>query len=106
MSFDEWLQSMGITLPEAQAAESAPPALADTEPSPIVAEPSATALDVRQRTTFDLPEKTRARVATNGSSGVEVFALGAFAVGLVAGALAMRRTRMGVPPTRGTTPGE
>ncbi len=97
MSFEEWLQSMGAVLPEseAQAAEEPPAIPADEEAAPV-AEPSATVNDVRQRVSYVAREKLRERApAPRSSKGLAAVILGAFGVGLLLGALAMRRARLG-----------
>jgi hypothetical protein len=66
------------------------PAIAEAA---LVAEPSATAYEVRQRASYALPEK-RERIATsNTSRGWTALLVASFAVGLLLGGLAMWRTR-------------
>ncbi len=98
MSFEEWLRSMGASIPEAQAAaaEVTPPpppnAPAESE-APVVAEPSSTANDVRPRASYALRQKTRERAAHGAIGNLGVLVGAAFAVGLLIGGLAMRRAR-------------
>jgi hypothetical protein len=106
MSFEEWLQSMGAVIPEAQAAEESSPVPTDEEAAPV-AEPSATANDVRQRGTYAAREKPRERVATSGTSkGLAAVIFGAFGVGLLMGVLAMRRARVAMGTRSGGAAGE
>jgi len=93
MSFEDWLQSMGMSASDT-ADESAPVLTsAEMETTPV-AEPSALAYDVRQRVAYDLPEKPRVRVVSPGSGwGTVVGVTGAFAAGLILGGLAMLRLR-------------
>jgi hypothetical protein len=98
MSFEEWLLSMGAQ-PPAEPAEQVPEIAAAEMEAPIV-EPAENAYEVRKRATYAPPEKARERAATNeGSRGLASFVVGAFAVGLLLGGLAMWRAgfRMGPP---------
>ena len=98
MSFEEWLQSMGAP-PPAEAPPSSPELAAAETEVPIM-EPAETAFEVRQRATYAPPEKARERAAVNdGSRGLAAFVVGAFAIGILLGGLAMWRAgfRMGPP---------
>jgi hypothetical protein len=101
MSFEEWLQTMGASVPEAEAAEGEP-TLAEAA---LVAEPSATANDVRERATYSPPEKPREHVAASAASrGWAALLVGSFAVGLLFGGLAMWRVRPGASAGAGDVP--
>ena len=92
------------TTEEAPVAE--PPATPTTEEEAPVAEPAAAANDVRWRVSYPLPEKTRERAGIRGAArGLVGFVVGAFAVGLLLGALVMRRARLALGPHGNATPG-
>jgi hypothetical protein len=93
MSFQDWLESMGLD--NSDTSEESSPALTsgevDTTP---IAEPAALAYDVRQRVAYALPEKARARAAPHASGWGPVAGItSAFAAGLILGGLAMLRLR-------------
>ncbi len=93
MSFQDWLESMGMSAPE--TADESTPTLtsAEVESAPI-AEPAALSYDVRQRAVFALPEKARVHLdARAGGWGPASGITGAFAAGLILGGLAMLRLR-------------
>jgi hypothetical protein len=98
MSFDEWLVSMGAppvaTPPDSQEAPADAVADRETETdddsvAPL-SEPFAAALEVRTRLSFAPPEKRERPAGRAGGSSVSNAAIaGAFAAGLLLGALAM-----------------
>ena len=93
MSFEDWLDSMGLDKPP-PAAESKPSLTsAEVEAAPL-AEPSAAANDVRERVVYKVPEKPRARAAVASSGwGGAVGLTAAFSAGLILGGLAVLRLR-------------
>jgi hypothetical protein len=111
MSFQEWLRTMGATAPQTQAPETpeppeAPALAALEEEAPPVAELSTTANDVRQRASYPVRarEKSRERVAKRAPGPLGIIA-GAFAVGILLGAVVMRRARVALEHAGNATPG-
>jgi hypothetical protein len=111
MSFQEWLRTMGAVEPQPvppPVAEEPPPEPTPGEPDEAVAllaEPSETANDVRVRASYPLRQKTHERTAAKRGPGPLGIVLGAFGVGLILGALAMRRARLPVGAPESATPG-
>jgi hypothetical protein len=110
MSFQEWLRTMGATAPQVAAPETPeppePPALAAMEEeAPPVAELSTTVNDVRQRASYQVRarEKTRERIAKRAPGPLGIIG-GAFAVGILLGAVVMRRARVALQHS-GNAPG-
>jgi hypothetical protein len=109
MSFEEWLLSMGAR-PEAETPQTPPEVAAEETEAPVEApiavEPAAAAFEVRPRVSYAPPEKARERAETSsGSKGLAAFVLGAFAVGLLLGGLAMWRAGLGMGPPGGAASG-
>jgi hypothetical protein len=99
MSFEAWLQSMGAPVESERETTPGPPygvAYADRS----LAEPTADADEARTRATYELPEKTPERgviARKTWRGGLVAILGGTFAIGLLLGALAMRRTRAETP---------
>jgi hypothetical protein len=99
MSFEAWLQSMGAPVESERETTPGPPygvAYADRS----LAEPTADADEARTRATYELPEQTPERgviARKTWRGGLVAILGGTFAIGLLLGALAMRRTRAETP---------
>lgn len=93
MSFEDWLESMGLD--RAPPASESKPTLTSAEVEAVpLAEPSAAANDVRERVAYKVPEKPRARAAVGSSGGGGALGItAAFSAGLILGGLAMLRLR-------------
>jgi len=97
MSFEAWLGTIRLAVGDTEAsggATAAAPAVGvESEALPIV-EPAATANDERQRATYSLPEKPAEHaIVSRHSRRFAALVTGAFAVGLLLGALLMRTRR-------------
>ena len=90
MSFEAWLRAMRASVPG--GSEETQALATEEKATPPVSEPTAVAYDERRRETYPPPEKP-AEHATRASTKLGIFVAGAFALGLLLGALATRRAR-------------
>ncbi len=98
MSFEVWLRSMGAAARSAEGSERRATITAPEAAAPPVVEPSAIAYDERQQAIYPLPEKPSERTLGIASRRLGALVAGAFCLGLLLGALVMRRRRPRLAP--------